>query len=538
MKKIHLFLLSLLSGLLLTFGWPAGGFPLILFIAFIPLLIVENYLFKSNSKKRYVFINAYIGFLTWNILTTWWIVNSTLVGAILAISLNTLFMAIVFTLFHITRKAIGNITGFISLIAYWMSYEYLILNWELTWSWLNLGNGFANYPQFIQWYEYTGIFGGTLWILVINILLFAVSKSKIVTRKSKILLFLSVLIIIIPILVSLGIYWNYKEKGDNINVVVVQPNIDPYNEKFGGLSLEKQLSKMLMLSDKHSDYETDLVVCPETAISEDVCENKLNEEPSIITLKNYLYKNPGFNIIIGMSSFREYSENHRKSPTARKFTLGEGWYDVYNTAIFMDSSSNIQIYHKSKLVPGVERIPYPNIFKPFEKFAINLGGASGSLGTQDDRTPFKAQTSNFKLPASNFYKLAPAICYESIFGEFMGKYVKNGANLICIITNDGWWGNTPGYKQHFQYARLRAIETRRSIARSANTGISGFINQRGDVLVSTLWWQPLAIKQTLSLNKNITFYVRFGDYIGKLGVILSFVIFIFTIIKSLYKRFS
>jgi apolipoprotein N-acyltransferase len=63
------------------------------------------------------------------------------------------------------------------------------------------------------------------------------------------------------------------------------------------------------------------------------------------------------------------------------------------------------------------------------------------------------------------FKIAPAICYESIYGEFMSKYIRNGANLICIITNDGWWKNTPGHKQHMNYARLRAIETRTWVAR-------------------------------------------------------------------------
>src|SRR5574343_444659 len=72
-------------------------------------------------------------------------------------------------------------------------------------------------------------------------------------------------------------------------------------------------------------------------------------------------------------------------------------------------------------------------------------------------------------------KLAPAVCYESVYGDFMAKYIRSGAEVICIITNDGWWGNTPGHRQHLAYAKLRAIETRKQIIRSANTGISCFV---------------------------------------------------------------
>ena len=132
--------------------------------------------------------------------------------------------------------------------------------------------------------------------------------------------------------------------------------------------------------------------------------------------------------------------------------------------------------------------------------------------------------------------MAPVICYESIFGEYVTGYVQKGAELIFIITNDGWWKNTPGYKQHMSFARLRAIETRRSIARSANTGISCFINQRGDVSQPTGWWVDAAIKGTINANDEITFYVKYGDYIARISLFVSALLLLNLVVRKFIKN--
>jgi apolipoprotein N-acyltransferase len=160
------------------------------------------------------------------------------------------------------------------------------------------------------------------------------------------------------------------------------------------------------------------------------------------------------------------------------------------------------------------------------KIFINLGGASGSLGSQEEASVFVSADGT---------KIAPVICYESVFGEYITSYVKKGSELIFIITNDGWWKNTPGYKQHMSFARLRAIETRRSIARSANTGISCFINQRGDVLQPTGWWVDAAIKQQLNASNKITFYVKHGDYIARISLLISVLLVLYLISNSFLK---
>ena len=132
--------------------------------------------------------------------------------------------------------------------------------------------------------------------------------------------------------------------------------------------------------------------------------------------------------------------------------------------------------------------------------------------------------------------VAPVICYESVFGEYVTDYVKKGANFIGIITNDSWWGDTPGYQQHWSFARLRAIETRRSVARSANTGTSGFINQRGDELQKSEYLTLDCLRQKIKCNEKITFYVKYGDVIGKIGLGLAIMILLNLIVRKLIHK--
>ncbi len=220
--------------------------------------------------------------------------------------------------------------------------------------------------------------------------------------------------------------------------------------------------------------------------------------------------------------------NEELTVTARYLQRENFYYDAYNSAIQIDTSNYIPIYHKSKLVVGVEKMPYPKLFKLLGNVILDLGGTTGSRATQDYRGTFKHPVSDMKV--------APVICYESVYGEYVTDYIKNGANFIFVITNDGWWGNTPGFKQHLTYSSLRAIETRRSVARSANTGISAFINQRGEILNRTQWWVRDAIKNNIKANNELTFYVKYGDYIGRLAGFLAVFLFLYAIVQHILNK--
>lgn len=526
MQNLKLIGLSVLSGLLMGLSWPeTGGISPLFFIAFIPLLYVE-YTISQNPqrfKSRHLFYHAYLTFFIFNTFTTWWICYASGGGMIIAEVLSSLFMAIIFLWFHAVKKRLGNNKGYFSLIVLWVGFEWVHYNWEFSHPWNILGNTFANSTQLIQWYEYTGVLGGSLWILLVNILLFHVFKKVVIlgqnSRAQVKLISIIALLLIIPSLFSTIIYYNYSEKENPIEVVVIQPNIDPYNDKFGNMTEAEQVDQIISLAKKEITSSTKYVVAPETAIPRGFLEPEIENNYGIQAIRQLIKEYPNIQFVIGATTYINYPRSKKKpTPTARPEIRLGGWYDVFNTALKIDGFDSIQVYHKSKLVLGTEKIPYPKLFAPLEQFAIGLGGSMVSYGTEKEALNFKDETT----------QIAPVICYESIYGEYCSSYVAKGANLICIITNDGWWDDSPGYKQHLSYARLRAIETRRSIARSANTGTSCFVNQRGDIIAPTNWWEKDVIKSTLNLNDKMTVYVTYGDILGRISTFIGLLMLIWS----------
>ncbi len=525
--------LATASGILFSLSWPyIRNISPLIFCAWVPLLFAENYIYEKSYRPIKVFFLSYLVFLIFNLCTTWWIYLASPEGAAMAILLNALLMAIPVWFFHVTKRRVGVKEGYIALVVYWLSFEYLHYIWELSWPWLSLGNVFANDIKWIQWYEYTGVSGGTLWILLINITIFITLKKYILTKKN----FKSIiknltglaLLFIVPGLISLFIYNSCTDKGRSVSVAMVQPNIDPYNDKFSNLSATQQMDIFLSLASTVVDDKTDFLLGPETALPYSIPENNLEQQEEIIMLRRFLEHYPQLRLITGMSSHR-FFKSGEKMPHAVKHLEKDIYYAHYNSSIQLSKKQPALIYHKMQLVLGVEKVPFAQFLPFLEKLALNLGGTSGSLAIQD-------KPMNFTSAVNSDIIVTPFICYESVYGDFITQFIRKGANMLFIITNDGWWGNTPGYKQHMAYARLRAIENRRSIARCANTGISCFINQRGDIIEQSPWWKPVALKQTLYANNEISFYAKNGDIIGRISLLPALLLCIYTLSKWLMGK--
>lgn len=526
MHKLKLAGLSILSGVLMGLSWPAtGNLAPLFFVALLPLLYVEYTIFQNPDKygSRHVFYNAYLAFFTFNTFTTWWIAYASSGGMAMAEVLNSLFMAIIFLWFHGIKKRMGIGRGYFSLIVLWIGFEWLHYHWELSHPWSSFGNTFANYPQLVQWYEYTGVLGGSFWILLVNLLFFHLFKHLFIlgtgiTKNMKLIVGI-LLLLIIPSTLSFITYYQYEEVVDPVEVVVVQPNIDPYSDKFENMSEAEQIDRIINLAKKEITPTTDYIVTPETALPNGSTESRLEQNYGIQQIRKLISEYPRLKFVVGMSSYVDYPKTKQKpTPSARPDRRREGaWYDAFNTALQLNKTDSIQIYHKSKLVLGVEKMPFATILSPLEGLAIDMGGSMGSLGTQEEALTFKGSR-----------QVAPIICYESIYGEYFSEYIKKGANLAFVITNDGWWEDTPGYKQHLSYARLRAIETRRSIARSANTGISCFINQRGDIIKATNWWEQDVITHQINSNSIQTYYTKNGDLIGRISAFIAVLLLIWS----------
>jgi apolipoprotein N-acyltransferase len=527
LKNLQLPGLSILSGILLFGAWPVSPFTFLIFIGWIPLLYVA----ERTEKRLHFFFYSFLTTLTWNAWTTWWIWNSTDVGAIAAIVANSLLMTLSWWGYHVFKKKYGNKVGLTSLIIFWMTFEYIHLNWQLSWPWLTLGNAFATHPDWVQWYEYTGTSGGTLWILIANVFLFELI-NKIRSKKYEIqLIAITVFIIIFPFIISYIIKpgeESLSTKNISSNVVIIQPNIDPYNEKFDAATISSQINILISLSEKGIDSNTRLVLWPETALSAGVLQDELKTAPAYKPVFDFVNRHPGITLQTGIESYITYG-NNKYTPTAQFDETSNTYYDAFNSAVAIKAGAPLQFYNKSKLVPGVETLPDFLLWMSpiFEKF----GGTANGYGRSKESLIFSE--------GNNPFITAPIICYESIYSEYVSSYVKKGANLLTIMTNDGWWGNTPGHKQHLEYARLRAIETRKWIARSANTGISAVINSNGEILQTQPWDKAALIKAKIPTEDGLTFYVKYGDILSKISFAFTLLLIVWNIfffIKNNLRR--
>ena len=525
-------LLAVLSGLLLWAAWPPTPYStILLFIGLVPMLLAVENLINSTyrAKGKKIFAVTFLGFFIWNTLSIYWVYNSLkIIGPIIALpislipySLGPLLMATAWWLYYRLRLSHSRAFSLAGLVCFWIGYEYLHQTWQLAFPWMTLGNGFAVSHQWVQWYEYTGVYGGTLWIWLLNIFAFLIYIGLQEAQKSTVrigLIGAFVLTLVLPLSFSYYRYTSFQEQKDPSNVVVVQPNVDPYAKEFS-IPVYQQIQTLKHLSDSIAQPNTEFFLWPETAIpDENLNEGNILSNPDMQQVQQFLHKYPNGNLITGAETYKIY--NSDETPTAEPINGGQ-YVDHFNAALNIENSSNVQFYHKSKLVPGAEMIPFSSLsfLKPaFE----HLGGATGSYGSQPEAGVFYTQSG---------IGVDPVICYESIYGEYIAQSVKKGAQFIAIITNDGWWENTSGKDQHLDYAKLRAIETRRWVCRSANTGISAFINERGDIVQHTQWWVKTAIKQNINLNSDLTFYVKYGDYIAKTGALLAILGIVWVLIR-------
>ena len=508
----------MLSGLLMWAAWPSKGWAALIFVAWVPLLFLEEH--ASKGEKNHLFWLSFLTFLLWNTLTTWWVWNAT-PAATLAWVLNSLFMAIVFWAFHFTKMKLHNdhIGNFL-LLPYWMAFEFLHYYWSAKWPWLSLGNVFSTCPSWIQWYSVTGVAGGTLWVLLVNIMINNLLTSCFENKKKTTTWQIGAIVALLalPIIGSKIVYANYEDKGDDTEVIVIQQNCDPWKEQFNDKYFDETIQKNVQLAEKLIGPETRFIISSESAIQEGIWLQDMKEVRAFKIIGKFLEEHPQACFVIGGTTKEWVPKGMEKDFPARP-THGSRYYYVHNSALLIDTVS-VQYRHKSKLTPAVEAIPEWMGF--LKNYSLTMGIARGTLKTD------KASR-NMRFGG---HQVGVPICYESAFGGYVSEFARKGADLLFVITNDGWWGDTPGYKQHFEFSKLRAIENRRCVARSANTGRSGFFNQRGDVIQSTEYWKEDVIKATLKANKDKTFYSKHGDYLYRIAMWMTFGLLLATVVLT------
>ena len=505
--------LSLAFTLLMSLPWLVPHMGWTVLVGLLPLLILER--LASARGVRHFWWWHYGSFVLWNAATTWWVGGATVGGALFAILANALQMSLVFGSFRWVKRRTGGVLPYLYLAAAWIAWErFYLTSAQISWPWLVLGNAFADTTGLVQWYSVTGTLGGSLWAWAVNLSLFglmvALSDGRMArwNGKARCAAFAGTLLALAgPMLWSAAC--TFEEKGPALPVVIGQPNLDPY-QKFESFTQEEQDQRLLQQLEKAhwpADSVSVLVLAPETFTS-GLLTDDIPSNATFQRLQGFLQQHPSARILFGASAYERVTSYSTPHPCA--YDMGarsDGrhlWYRSHNSAILTDSSGRHPVYHKSKLVVGVESTPYPRFFLPLEKL---LGGnlMGKDVGQRE---------------VSCLDEIGAAVCYESVYGEYCTGYVRKGARLLTVITNDAWWGNTPGYRQHLNYSRLRAIETRRWVARCGNTGISAVIDPRGHIVDRTPWWEEAVLQGTVELLDGITPFVRYGDMVGRLCVFL------------------
>ena len=536
--------LLLLFAVLMSLPYIVPGCGLVALVALVPLLCAER--IASMQGVRRFFWWYYAAFIVFNAITTWWVCKATVGGGIFAVMANAFYMSVIFTLFRLSKKRFSGSVPYILLAVSWIAWErfYLTLS-QISWPWLVFGNAFARTTTLVQWYEYTGLLGGSLWVWAVNLGIFGIMTALSDgswtqwNSKAKCSSLAGLLLVIAgPIICSEVIYHNYEEKSEGtLDVALAQSNFNPY-EKLENLPQRVQNQQVIDLFDSGLDTlsaypaKVRLLLVPETFCS-DIWLNDPTAAPTWnMFMDSIVCKYPNVNLIFGASTHELFLTKAAPSILARRYGA-DAWYQSYNSAFILDATGRYDRIDKTKLVVGSELTPYPRIFAPLDD---RLGGLMGRCVPQGEARIFTVKGMDAAGNVNQEIPVGVPICYESIYPEFCAQYVRKGAQLICVITNDGWWGDTAGYRQHFSYSRLRAIELRRDIARCANTGISGYIDQRGDVLDQSKWWTPDMMEREVNLNSGITFFARNGDIVGRVCTMLFCMLFLGFIVKSITKK--
>ena len=583
--------LVILTGLLLGLSFPPSPLNFLIFVAFVPLFIlfekeviplkvpedkifrpfksffivmwrivflqflwrketrfgkVFSYRRKTISGNAQLFRYTYAIFLIWNAFCCYWLILTALgaqglgeaivnaIAGILAVVLNPALMSVPFQFYSRVRHVFNPVLSAACFIIFWLCFEYLHFNWELSWSWLTLGHALSSTPGWIQYAEFTGVLGISAYILIANLLIYrAYRHIQIHATFNWTSSGIALGWLVFPLLLNFFLLNPEREifQGNGVVTVrVVQPNIDPY-KKYNFYTAEEQVAHFVELIKSKPLDSVDLVILPETCIPRPLNINGVLRDRLMGPLWQ-IVDTFGVEILLGMEEYKIFPDEKAAPISASpSYTYIGGerkevYVDQYNAATLLRADRKIKTYQKGKLVPMVERMPFLDFLSGLKSINIDLGTGMGNYGIQDSMTTLQTQDG---------IDIGVMICYESEYADHARKSIGLGAEMMTVITNDGWWKQSSGYIQHAWLSVLRAVENRRDIPRAANTGRSMFVDAYGNTTHETDWWTEAVIDKTIHLYKGQTFYSKHGDYIGRIACWLTLLICLVAIFLN-YRR--
>jgi apolipoprotein N-acyltransferase len=473
---------------------------------------------ERDESTGHFFRKAWLATITFCVISLWWVCLATLTGGILTIFVQSLFSTVPFILFHLLRLRAGYRFALLSMPFLWTAWEWAYMQQDLSLGWLTLGNSQANLLWMVQYADLTGVWGVSFWVVAFNVLVLMLVRERPRIGPAAAIVSGMALMVAAP----LGYAWHLFS-GDpahmpsrTVRVAMVQPDIDPH-EKWAGLGPDETMARLLRLTGRSLIADrAELVVWPETAIPFYIRDPENRLYMSAVRRAVELW---------GVPLLTGFPDAERQPPVLASrdavAAVQEGSagrpFAAYNASMLLQPGDDgMQIYRKMRLVPFGERVPYSEYLPWLERMSFSMSGIT-SWQQGRDATVMTVRGSD-----GGSFRIANIICYESIFPELVSRFVSGGAQLVTLVTNDGWYGTSYGPWQHAAIGRLRCIENRRAMARCANTGVTLVYDRYGRTVAQIPWWEGNVLVARVPLEDGLTFYTVHPDLFPKvcLGIVV------------------
>ena len=502
------YLPSLLSGALLGLSFPSYPFirlEIVAWVALVPLLIS----LQNVEKPGELFRRVYLSMLLFCLISLWWVSLATFPGGVLTIIAQAFFLTVPLLVFFAIKKMAGYRFALFSLPFLWVAWEWAYMQQDLSLGWLTLGNSQANLNLMIQYADIVGVWGISFWLVWFNVLVaLSLTGSK---KEATGSVAIMALMVVAPLLYALALLYREgvaSEKELSLRVTLVQPDINPHEKWIDYNSVDIMARYYRMTGKAVRENRPELVIWPETAIPFSILESAYAAD-----LQSLHVALRGWNTSL-LTGFIDISGERNQH------------VESYNASMLLGPVSGVpQIYRKMRLVPFAERVPYIDYFPWLGNLTFSLSGIRGWGMGRD------ASVMELSSPRHGKVIIANIICYESIFPTLVSEFVRKGARLLTLVTNDGWYGTSYGPYQHLAIGKIRCIENRRAMARCANTGLTVVIDKFGRIIAEVPWWQEESLTAEVPLESRLTFYTTHPDLLPKAALALSALFFIVAFTK-------
>lgn len=489
------------------------------FVAFLPILLFQEKRRPDSSWMKMAFGIPWLSLFLWQSIDLSWLSYMGWEKVFLIAASNSLIFCLPFVLRYLFLSWERRVLADFLWLSSWIALEFLHMQWSLSFPLFQLGNYLAAWPSLIQWYEWTGVLGGSLWFLVVNLMtLYALKNGN---RISSVPFIRLASILLIPIGASVFLLNHFQEGKTRVQVLSLHPNTNCYSEKFT-IPQGELIRNYLKHTEESLQKKTRYVLWPETAIPRGPWIDALNQDADIQLIGNLLRQYPQTNFISGINTYASspISQNKLTALHATSSAKGTPSYLTYNAIVQWSDQQQIQIRSKSRLVPFEEINVLPSFLKPLQKW---IGSASGQEYSRLRNNPIT------QLGQDQRTRSGTLICYESAFGSISNEMSRKGADVLFVLLNEGWYDNLRGAQKFLDLSIIRAIETRKSVVRSSNRGISAAISPFGQVLDQLKMQKASVLKAEVSLNERVTLYSRVGDWVAYLAILLGLLCFPFAL---------